>query len=240
MLRRSYRDGHGRPRGRCCSTEAGSPAGLPGDPLPGGPPLVVAEADRAPRLRLGEEDPPAVLGHRHEPELRPALRVHAGRGAQVDLPGLEANGPHVRPPLEELRLPLLERPLQAPVLGQVDVVRDPLQVVDTRHHTLLRSNSLRSPLPYTWRAPFGPTALGRWKIQFCHADSRAKILLSRVSGPPNRSDASIPVSAPGGEAARSSSARRTSSSQSMSSGVNGTRPASPPPAPSRAPPVRAG
>ena len=73
----------------------------------------------------------------------------------------------------------------------------------------------------------GPTALGRWKIQFCHAESRAKILLSSVSGPPKRSErlhAGERVRAR--SAARSSMAMRTSSSQSMSSGVNVTSPAS--------------
>ena len=86
--------------------------------------------------------------------------------------------------------------------------------------------------------PWSPTAFGRWKIQFCHADSRAKILLSSVSGPPKRSEASMPVSASGEKAARSSMAMRTSSSQSMSSGVNVTSPASAAAAASRSSPMR--
>src|SRR2546428_3603803 len=146
---------------------------------------------------------------------------------------------HVPPPLEDFRLPLLQGAVQAAVLAQVDVVRDPLRVVDAGHHTLLRSNSLRWPVPYTTSAPFGPTAFGRWKIQFCHADSRPKILLSSVSGPPNRSDASRPLSASGEKAARSSSAIRTSSSQSISSGVKVTRPASAAALASRSSPTRA-
>ena len=96
----------------------------------------------------------------------------------------------------------------------------------------------RSPVPYTLSAPLGPTAFGRWKIQFCHAESRAKILLSSVSGPPNRSDASMPVRASGENAARSSIAMRTSSSQSMSSGVKVTSPASSAAAASRSSPMR--
>src|SRR2546422_9700272 len=35
-----------------------------------------------------------------------------------------------------------------------------------------QSNSGRPCWPYTFSAPLSPTALGRWKIQFCHAVSR--------------------------------------------------------------------
>ena len=107
---------------------------------------VGAEADRPAGLGLGQEDPPAVLGHLHVVEVGPALRVDADRRAEVDVVGLEALGPHVVPPLEEPRLPLLQRPQQAPVLVEADVVGDALLVVDG-HHTLLRSNSGRWPVP---------------------------------------------------------------------------------------------
>jgi hypothetical protein len=63
-----------------------------------------------------------------------------------------------------------------------------------------------------------PTAFGRWKIQFCHAVSRPKIFVSIVSGPAKRRLASRPVIASGENAARASTAARTSSSQSISSG----------------------
>jgi len=46
--------------------------------------------------------------------------------------------------------------------------------------------------------------LGRWKIQFCHAVSRAKIFDSIVSGPAKRRLASRPVSASAEKLARSS------------------------------------
>src|SRR5438552_5933735 len=200
---------------------------------------VVAEADRAAGLGLGEEQAPAVLGHLDVVELRPALRIDAHGGPEVDVLRLEAVRAHLHPPVEELRMPFLERALKPAVVGEADVVRDALAVVDTGHHTLLRSNSLRRPVPYTSSAPLGPTALPRWKIQFCHAESRPKILLSSVSGPPNRIDASIPVSASGENAARSSIAMRTSSSQSISSGVNVTSPASAAAAASRSSPIRA-
>ena len=86
------------------------PAVLARHVRPGGLSLVLAEIDPAVGLRLGEEDTPAVLGHLHVAELGPAFRVHAGGGAQVDVLGLEALRPHVVPPLEELRLPVLQRP----------------------------------------------------------------------------------------------------------------------------------
>ena len=89
-----------------------------------------------------------------------------------------------------------------------------------------KSNSARSDVPYAVSAPFGPTAFGRWKIQFCHAVRRPKIFVSSVSGPTKRRFASMPVSASGDSAARLSIARRTSSSQSISSGAKVTRPAS--------------
>src|SRR5262249_55308650 len=200
---------------------------------------MVAEADRAARLRLGEEQSPAVLRHLDVVELRPPLRVDAHGRPEIDVLGLKAIGAHLHPPVEELRMPLLQRTLQPTVVGKAHVVRDALAIVDTGHHTLLRSNSLRRPVPYTSSAPLGPTALPRWKIQFCQAESRPKILLSSVSGPPNRIEASMPVRASGENAARSSIAMRTSSSQSMSSGVKVTSPASTAAAASSSSPIRA-
>ena len=92
--------------------------------------------------------------------------------------------------------------------------------------TLARSKDGREPVPKRRSAPSGPTALGRWKIQFCHAERRAKIFVSIVSGPTKRLLASSPVRASGEKLARSSSSTRTSSSQSMSSKANVTSPAS--------------
>src|SRR5207249_3001419 len=182
--------------------------------------VAVARAPLQQRLRLLAAVAPEVGLEQvdHRPQVAALLDVHLEEVAQV----VERGAGAAEVPL----LPFLQRALQAPVAGEVDVVRDALQIVDGPHHTLLRSKSLRSPVPYTWSAPFGPTAFGRWKIQFCQAERRPKILVSSVSGPPKRSEASIPVSASGENAARASSACRTSSSQSMSSGVNVTSPAS--------------
>ena len=94
------------------------------------------------------------------------------------------------------------------------------------NRVLLLSNSARWPVPNLRNAPAGPDAFGRLKIQFCQAVSRPKIFVSIVSGPANRKLASIPVKASGLKLARSSTAIRTSSAQSMSSGAKVTRPSS--------------
>jgi hypothetical protein len=120
---------------------------LAGHVLPRGLALVVTEVDPPVGLGLGEEDAPAVLRHLEVAELGPALGVDAGRGAEIHVLGLEAVGPHVLPPRQELRLPVLERALQAAVRREVDVVGDLRDVVDAGHHTLLRSKSLRCPVP---------------------------------------------------------------------------------------------
>ena len=95
--------------------------------LPDGLALEVAEADAAIVGGLGQEDAPAVLGQLHVVEVRPAGGVHADGGAQVDLVMiLEALRPHVAPPVQVGRLPVLQRALQALVAGEVDVVRNAL------------------------------------------------------------------------------------------------------------------
>ena len=85
--------------------------------------LEVAEADAAIGRRLGEEDAPAIFGQLDVVEVRPAGGVDADRGAQIDLVAvLEPRRPHVAPPIEVGRLPVLERALQPLVAGEVDVV----------------------------------------------------------------------------------------------------------------------
>ena len=56
-------------------------------------------------------------------EVRPAGRIDADGRPHVDLViVLEPLRPHVLPPLDVLRLPVLERALQALVAGEADVV----------------------------------------------------------------------------------------------------------------------
>jgi hypothetical protein len=97
---------------------------LPGDLLPGRVPVEVAEADPAVVLGRSQEDPPAVVGHLHVVEVRPALAVHGDRGAQVDVVGLEPLRTGVLPPLEVVGKPALQRLQEPPVVGQIDVVGD--------------------------------------------------------------------------------------------------------------------
>src|SRR5262249_58739774 len=97
-------------------------------------------------------------------------------GAQVDVLGRQGR-PHLAPPVQERGLPGLQRPLQPPVLGEVDVVGDALGVVDGHAQARFRSNSARWPVPYRRSAPSGPAAFGLLKIQFCHAVRRGEILV---------------------------------------------------------------
>src|SRR6266851_1730245 len=157
---------------------------LAGDLVPGGLAVVVAEADLPLASLRREEDAPAVFGHAHVVERRPPVRLHADGGAQVDLVRLESLGADLAPPGEEVRLPLLERALQAPVAREVDVVGDRFQRLC--HYVLLQSKRGRSGLPYKLSAPVSPVALGRMKIQFCQAERRPKILVASVSGPGKR------------------------------------------------------
>ncbi len=103
---------------------------LAGHVLPGLLALVVAEVDLAIGIARVEEDAPAVVGHLDVAELRPALRIDADRGAQVDVEVARAVGAHVVPPAQEVGLPLLERALQRAVAAEVDVVGDLFAVVD--------------------------------------------------------------------------------------------------------------
>src|SRR5688572_6571120 len=108
---------------------------------------LVAEADFALGLLIGQEDAPAVIGHLHRAVSRPALRVDRSRGAQVDVGRLEIARPHTLPPFDEMRLPVLERALQRAVADQVDVVRNLLGVVDAAHYTLSQLNFAFAPVP---------------------------------------------------------------------------------------------
>ena len=106
---------------------------LAGHVLPRSLALVVAEMDLALFFARIEEDAPTVVRHLHMAELRPALRVDADGGSQIDIEVLRSVWAHVAPPLQKIGLPLLKRPLQRAVLAQVDVVRNLVGVVNRRH-----------------------------------------------------------------------------------------------------------
>src|SRR5882757_258719 len=84
---------------------------LTGDLLPHRLAFVGAEGN----LPIGhlwiQEDAPPILGHLYVAESGPSRLVHARRRAQIAVVLVRALGPHVGPPVEKFRLPVLERPL---------------------------------------------------------------------------------------------------------------------------------
>ena len=83
--------------------------------------------------RRDQKDAPAILGHLHVIELRPPFRLHADRGAQVDVVVVALGRPHVVPPAHVRRLPVLERTLKDAITAEINVVRDAIDVIDVRH-----------------------------------------------------------------------------------------------------------
>ena len=114
---------------------------LAGHLLPHGLAEVVAEGNTPLGLGVGEEDAPAVVGHLDVVEVDPPLLPDVDRGAQVDVVVLERDRAELPPPLDEPRPPRLQRPLEAAVAGQLDVVGDGGAYVASSHpdHTLARS-----------------------------------------------------------------------------------------------------
>src|SRR5215469_5992189 len=103
---------------------------LSGDFLPGGFAAMFAKTDLAIAAMLSKENAPAILGHLHVAEGRPTLRVDRRRGSQIDIPLLETLGTELAPPVEESRLPFLERALQPAVVRERDVVGNLRRIVD--------------------------------------------------------------------------------------------------------------
>src|SRR5262249_8823788 len=100
-------------------------AELTGDLLPHRMAEKIAEADSAIVNGIGKEYAPPILRQLDVFEVGPTFRVDADGRPHVDLViVLKALRPHLPPPLDVLRLPVLERPLQTFVARQVDVIRD--------------------------------------------------------------------------------------------------------------------
>ena len=99
-------------------------------PLPDRLALVVPEADAPVRLRVREKDAPAIVRHPGEPEVRPAVAVDQGRGAEIHLRHVARHRTHLPPPVEKGRLPLLQRTLEATVGREIHVVGDAFVQVD--------------------------------------------------------------------------------------------------------------
>src|SRR5271155_141237 len=108
--------------------------------------LMLAERNFAIVLWVGEENAPSVVRHLDVAECRPALCVSRNCSPQINIAALETFRSHLAPPSQEAGLPCLERALQAAVIGETDVIGNPLRIVN-RHQTLLGSNSGRVPVP---------------------------------------------------------------------------------------------
>src|SRR5882762_5100543 len=179
---------------------------------------VIAKSHPAFSFLLRQKNPPPVIRHFHVIKSRPALGVHADRSSQINARRIKITRPQSVPPIQKFRLPMLQRSLQAAIRPETNVIGNPVLIIRF-HHTRSRSNFGFEPLPNNFKAPCSPVAFGRTKIQFCQAESLPNILVSKVSAPGKRRLASIPVNASGERLARSSIARRISSSQSKSSGA---------------------
>ena len=108
-----------------------------GHVLPGFFTLVVAKVDLAFGIARVQKNAPAVVAHLHMTKLCPALWIDAHRSAQIDVHVGRTFGTHVVPPVDEVRLPLLQRALQGAVAGEVHVVGNFFAVIDGRHWVLL-------------------------------------------------------------------------------------------------------
>ena len=86
--------------------------------------VVVTKANPGIRLCRFEEDAPAIVGHFHVIEMRPTFRSDIDRGAQPNVLVLKALRPHVVPPVEVVRQPLLQSALQTLVFRKIYVVRN--------------------------------------------------------------------------------------------------------------------
>ena len=97
-------------------------------------------------LFLGaEEDAPAVLRHLDVAEVGPAFAANVDGCAEVDVFLLEPFRAHLAPPVLEAGLPVLKRSLEAAVVGKVDVVWNPLGIVDVCHECLRGSGGHTVP-----------------------------------------------------------------------------------------------
>ena len=110
--------------------------------------LVLAEGDLPVLFGRGEKDTPAIFRHPQMAVMGPTLGVDADGGAQVDLEVAGLDRTHIVPPLQIGRLPAFQRPQQAPVVGQADIVGNSLVIVDVHG---LRLACGRNPAVYRCR-----------------------------------------------------------------------------------------
>ena len=199
--------------------------------LPGRLADVVAEADRA--VRLARRRGRCPSGSRASARSRRCAQPSAStrrRGAQIDVVGLEVARAHLVPPVEE-RAAASARARAAACGSSARSTLFGMRLADSRSPCAMRLDPSPSriaacvPLPKSLSAPCSPIGVGADEDPVLPGRQPAEDLASPcVSGPAKRRLASMPVSASGDRLARSSMARRISSSQSSSSGATVTRP----------------
>src|SRR5215471_17231922 len=82
---------------------------------------MLSERNRPIVLTRREQNSPAVFGHLHVVEFRPALRVYRYGRAQIDQRFLETFWSHVMPPVEIAGVPAFKRPQDAAIFGEPDI-----------------------------------------------------------------------------------------------------------------------
>src|ERR1039458_6158476 len=98
--------------------------------LPDFLPIVVAKANLAIGVAVGEKDSPAIIRHVDESIGRPTLRVHRGRGAKINVRHLKIARTEVLPPLQKFRLPVFQSALQGAVGAEIYVVWNAVLIID--------------------------------------------------------------------------------------------------------------
>ena len=120
---------------------AQSGAVFTGNFLPGRLALMHAEIYLAAGIARLQKNSPAIFGHAHVAELRPAVGFHARSRAQIDFERVAFAGAHVVPPIHVSRLPVFQCALQHAVPAEVHVVGDFFRVIN--HDGLLKTMNFR-------------------------------------------------------------------------------------------------
>ena len=113
---------------------------LAGDFLPDRLALVFAKADGPVLIRIGEENSPTIFRHLDVAEIGPALGIDADRRAKIHVVIERAFGAKFLPPVQEAGLPRLKRALKAPIIPEIDVIRDECCEINRHDYTLFLSN----------------------------------------------------------------------------------------------------
>ena len=112
---------------------------FPGYILPHRVALMIAKSDFPVWHWLVQENAPSVFWHFDVIKICPAIGVYVHCRPQIDVITLCAFRAEFVPPAQVIRQPGFQRPLQPPVLAEIDVVRNALVVVNRQHILVLCS-----------------------------------------------------------------------------------------------------